>query len=236
MISKNDPPSGSPVMPESTSELNNLLQIISNTSAMIENIWDGNPGSEKYFAMLRASVARAEKITAGLVERSGGSASKVMVHPDLTAFTRPKNPSPPLPSQRQCILVVDDEEHLLTLSKRIFSDAGFEVVTAQSGFECLDFFRRRPRAFSLILLDLTMPVMNGEEIFTRLRDISTDVPIVVMTGFIDKEQLQRMLSAGLAGYLRKPHSPAEMVLYCKAILDSFRLSRTGAGAHKVTVH
>ena len=221
-------------MPEATSELNNLLQIISNTSTLIENIWDGNPGSEKYFAMLRQSVERAEKIAADLVERAGGSASKVLVHPDLTAFTRPKNPSPPFP-QRQCILVVDDEEHLLTLSKKIFSDAGFEIVTAQSGFECLDLFRRRPRAFNLILLDLTMPVMTGEETFTRLRAISTDVPVVVMTGFIDKEQLQRMLSAGLAGYLRKPHSPAEMVLYCKAILDSFRLSHTGAAEHKVTV-
>ncbi|MEP6685757.1 MAG: response regulator [Verrucomicrobiota bacterium] len=234
MISKNDPPSASPVLPESTSELNNLLQIISNTSALIENIWDGNPGSEKYFAMLRASVERAEKITGDLVERSGGAASRVLVHPDLAAFTRPRNPSPPL-SQRQCILVVDDEEPLLTLSKKIFSDAGFEVVTAQSGFECLDFFRRRPRAFSLILLDLTMPVMNGEETFTRARAISADVPIVVMTGFIDKEQLQRMLSAGLAGYLRKPVGPTEMVLYCKAILDSFHLSRTGGGTHKASV-
>jgi CheY-like chemotaxis protein len=235
MISNNDPPPVPPVTPEATSELNNLLQIISNTSALIENIWDGNPGSEKYFAMLRASVERAEKITATLVERAGGSASRVLIHPDLTAFTRPKNPSPPVP-QRECILVVDDEEPLLTLSNRIFSDAGFEVVTAQSGFECLDFFRRRPRAFSLILLDLTMPVMNGEETFTRLRAIATDVPIVIMTGFIDKEQLQRMISAGLAGYLRKPVGPAEMVLYCKAILDSSRLSRTGAGAHKATVH
>lgn len=214
-------------MPEATSELNNLLQIISNTSALIENIWDGNPSSEKYFAMLRASVERAEKIISQMVERSGGSPTKVLVHPDLAAFTRPKHPSPPFP-QGQCILIVDDEEHLLTLSKRIFSDAGFEVVTAQSGFECLDFVRRRPRAFNLVLLDLTMPVMNGEEIFTRLRAIIADVPIVIMTGFVDKEQLQRMLSAGLAGYLRKPHSPAEQVLYCKAILDKFRLSRAGS--------
>ena len=217
-------------MPESTSELNNLLQIISNTSALIENIWDGNPGSEKYFAMLRASVERAEKIISQMVERSGGSPTKVLVHPDLAAFTRPKNPSSPFP-QGQCILIVDDEEHLLTLSKRIFSDAGFEVVTAQSGFECLDFVRRRPRAFNLVLLDLTMPVMNGEEIFTRLRAITADVPVVIITGFVDKEQLQRMLSAGLAGYLRKPHSPTEMVLYCKAILDKFRLSRAGSGEH-----
>ncbi len=228
MSSNNQPPSSSSGSPEATSELNNLLQIISGTSALIENVWDGSPGSEKYFAMLRASVERAEKIISKMVERSGGSPSKVVIHPDLAAFTQPKNPSPP-PAKRQCILVVDDEENVLTLCKRIFADAGFEVVTAQSGFECIDFVRRRPRAFNLILLDLTMPVMNGAETFERLRAITTDVPIVLSTGFIDKEQLQGLISAGLAGYLRKPHGPTEMVLYCKAILDSFHLSRASSG-------
>lgn len=221
-------------MPEATSELNNLLQIISNTSGLIEKLWDGNPVSERYFAMLRASVDRAEQITAELVERSGGSASKVLLHPDLAAFTRPKNTAHSSPP-RQRIMVVDDEVNLLTLSQKIFSDAGYAVVTAQSGFECLDFFRRRPRDFNLILLDLTMPVMNGEETFERLRAISTEVPVVLTTGFIDKDQLQRMLSAGLAGYLRKPHGPSEMLLYCKAILDSFHLSRAGSAAQETAV-
>jgi CheY-like chemotaxis protein len=230
MTSKNGMPFSSRGRPEIPSELNNLLQIISNAAALIENIREGTPASEKYFAMLRASVERAEEITAQLVERSGGSASKVLIHPDLTAFTRPKSTAPPRP-RKPCILVVDDEEHLRALAQMIFSEAGFEVVTAKSGFECLDFFRRRPRHFHLILLDLTMPMMNGEETFERLRAISTDVPVVLMTGFIGKEQLQRMLSGGLAGYLRKPHGSTETLSYCKAIIDNFRLSRGSAVVH-----
>ena len=71
--------------------MNNLLEIISGTSAAIENIWDGNDGSQKYFDMLRTSVDRAAKVTAQLVEHAGGSDKKVLFHPELAAFAKQKN-------------------------------------------------------------------------------------------------------------------------------------------------
>ena len=60
-----------------------MLDIISGTSALIENIWDGNKDAEKYFEMLRVSVERAVKITAELTEGAGGSNKKVLLNPDL---------------------------------------------------------------------------------------------------------------------------------------------------------
>src|SRR5256886_4811706 len=65
------------------SELNNLIQIISGTSSLIENIWEGTPGSEKYFEMLRASIERAEQVTAQLVAQAGGSNKKRVLPGDL---------------------------------------------------------------------------------------------------------------------------------------------------------
>src|SRR4051812_38418450 len=84
-----------------TSELNNLLEIISGTSAAIENIWDGNDGAEKYFEMLRTSVDRAAKVTAQLVECAGGSDKKVLFHPELVGFAKQKNAIPPPPTKKQ---------------------------------------------------------------------------------------------------------------------------------------
>src|SRR5476649_597947 len=93
-----------------TSELNNLLEIISGTSAAIENIWDGNDGSQKYFEMLRTSVDRAAQVTAQLVEHAGGSDKKVLIHPELAAFAKKKNATAPAPARKQrSLLVVDDE-------------------------------------------------------------------------------------------------------------------------------
>jgi CheY-like chemotaxis protein len=211
-----------------TSELNNLLEIISGTSAAIENIWDGNEGSQKYFDMLRTSVDRAAQVTAQLAEHAGGSDKKVLFHPELASLGRSKNATPPPPAaKRQSILVVDDEPMALVLAKRVLAEAAFEVVTAQSGFECLDLFRKRPRHFDLILLDLTMPFMDGEETFGRLRSIRPDVVVLLSTGFIAQERLDRMLSAGMAGFLRKPHRPSELVANIRAILETVKMSRAG---------
>lgn len=230
----NEPPKDGPPSKGAsgaTSELNNLLEIISGTSAAIENIWDGNDGSQKYFEMLRASVDRAAQVTAQLVEHAGGSDKKVLLHPELTAFANPKGPAStvaPVPEKKkESILVVDDEPMALVLYKRVLSEAGFAVETAQSGFECLDLFRKSPHHFDLILLDLTMPFMDGEETFGRLRSIRSDVVVLLSTGFIVQERLDRMLNAGIAGFLRKPHRPQELVGHIKALLETVKLCRSG---------
>jgi CheY-like chemotaxis protein len=212
--------------PKAASELNNLLEIIAGTSSLIENIWEGNDGSEKYFSMLRASIDRAADITAELVAQAGGSDEKVLLHPELAAFARRKKILPPAPAKRR-ILAVDDEPMNLLLANRILSPAGFEVVTAQSGFECLDLFRKAPAQFDLVLLDLSMPFMDGEETFARLRSISPNVVVLLSTGFIEQERLDRMLQAGMSGFLRKPHRPAELVAHINAVLHTVKLSRNG---------
>ncbi|MEY2561385.1 MAG: two-component system, cell cycle sensor histidine kinase and response regulator CckA [Verrucomicrobiota bacterium] len=207
------------------SELNNLLEIISGTSSVIENIWAGNEGSQKYFDMLRTSVDRAAKVTAQLVEHAGGTDKKILLHPELTEFARPRKQPQAAPKRTRQLLVVDDEPMALVLAKRILSEAGFEVTTAQSGFECLDFVRKRPRHFDLVLLDLSMPFMDGEETFGRLRGINPELVVLLSTGFIAQERLDRMLAAGMAGFLRKPHRPDEMVAHVRSVIESVKMSR-----------
>src|SRR5437016_12112576 len=131
------------------SELNNLIQIISGTSSLIENIWEGRPGSEKYFEMLRASIERAEQVTAQLVAQAGGTDRKRVLPPDLEQrFDEALIAG--VPHQRKhSILLVDDEPMALELLHGVLTEAGYEVSVAQSGFECLDRFRRDTHAFDL---------------------------------------------------------------------------------------
>ena len=206
---------------KATSELNNLLQIISGTSTEIENLWEGSDGSEKYLATLRESIERAGTVAAQLAKQAGGADEKILMHPELAAFIKPKTVTQmPVPKPR--ILVVDDEEAVLLLVKQLLSASGYDVTTAQSGFECLDLFRRRPLAYQLVLLDLTMPFMDGEETFQRLREIRPDVPVVLCTGFIQSERLNRLMTVGLTGFLRKPLSPDEIVGNVRSVLASVK--------------
>src|SRR6266513_5379221 len=93
---------------KATSELNNLLQIISGTSAEIGNLWEGNEASEQYLNMLRSSIDRAGAVAAQLAEQAGGTDQKVLMHPELASFLKPKTISE-IPRAKPTVLIVDDE-------------------------------------------------------------------------------------------------------------------------------
>src|SRR5205085_7636951 len=109
------------------SELNNLIQIISGTSLLIENIWEGSPGSEKYFEMLRASVERAEQVTAQLVAQAGGASSKRLLPPGLEQRFNEALIAGAPNEHKHSILVVDDEPMALELLHGVLTDAGYDV-------------------------------------------------------------------------------------------------------------
>jgi CheY-like chemotaxis protein len=224
-----DKPLSKKEVSKATSELNNLLQIISGTTTEIANLRQGSDGSDQYLSMLRTSIQRAEAVTGQLAKQAGGTHQKVAMHPQLSGFVKPKKVAE-RPVAKPQILVVDDEEMALTLVKQLLTTSGYQVTTAQSGFECLDLFRRRPLGYQLVLLDLTMPVMDGEETLHRLRKIRPDVPILLCAGFIQHNRLERLMTAGLSGFLRKPFAPDEIASQVKAILESAKYSRTsGSG-------
>jgi CheY-like chemotaxis protein len=213
-----------------TSELNNLLQIISSTSELIHDLTKNNPGCEKYMKMLRESIERATEITTQLVRQSGGCEKKALLRPDFSDFIRSTTAESSRKTQ-QSVLVVDDEPMALNLARHILSQAGFHVTTVCSGFECIELCRSRPNDFDLVVLDLTMPEMDGAETFVRLHSICPDLSVVISTGFIAQEKLNHMLSSGLTGFMRKPLPPDEYVAHIRSILSkaSFWNSNLSSG-------
>ena len=80
-----------------------------------------------------------------------------------------------------------------------------------------------------------MPFMDGEETFVRLRAINPNVVVLLSTGFMAQERVDRMLAAGMAGFLRKPHRPDELVAQVEAALQKVNMSRAGCAAADITV-
>ncbi|MEO5717150.1 MAG: response regulator [Chthoniobacterales bacterium] len=212
-------------LPAAASEMNNLLQIITSTVKMLEKIWDGDARARKYFEMLHLSTDRATEVMSRLVAQAGGSERKILFHP---SFANPARSVAACANGRPCcIMVVDDEPMALVLSRQILTQAGFEVVTAQSGLECLELFRARPGRFGLVLLDLNMPLMDGEDTFHRLREIDPKAVVVLNTGFIEERRLAQMMEAGLAGFVRRPYHPMEVIAQIRSILAT--AASTGEG-------
>jgi PAS domain S-box-containing protein len=102
------------------------------------------------------------------------------------------------------VLVVDDEVRMRQTVARMMQRLGFELTLACNGREAVNIFRAEPDRFTLVLLDLTMPDMDGEQTFTELRRIRTDVRVILMSGFNAQEAMLRFPGKGLASFLQKP--------------------------------
>jgi PAS domain S-box-containing protein len=108
------------------------------------------------------------------------------------------------------VLLVEDEEHIRWLAKQMLQKIGFEVAMACDGREAVSTFGRDPASFVCVLMDLTMPHMDGYTAFRELRRIQPDVKVILMSGYSEKDIGERFSGSGLAGFLAKPYPLTEL--------------------------
>jgi signal transduction histidine kinase/HAMP domain-containing protein len=108
------------------------------------------------------------------------------------------------------ILLVDDEESLIALGARMLEHLGFTVLTATDGLQAADLYRKRGKEIDLVLMDLTMPHMDGAEAFGELRRLNPDVRVVLASGYSHEDVASRFAEKGLDGVLQKPYSLAKL--------------------------
>ncbi len=250
-------------------ELNNLLQVISESSQVIENLCGNAPDTDKYFAILRNGVERAARVTQIMITRVGGyntgpSVSMPSVttpavqspSPTIAALARPTTPSvpssvparpatTPAPSAtivsaipgdvkvnnptgaRELVMIVDDEDFVTLLAQRVLTDEGYRVVTAKDGFQALELYRKLRDHLSLVILDFTMPVMDGSDVFNELLAINPRVPVVLSSGFAEQESIRAMLARGLRGFIPKPYTQKKLLEQVRSVLDTLQSERSG---------
>ena len=119
-------------------------------------------------------------------------------------------PAPATPP-RASILLVDDERDVLRLMQTFLERAGYEVATAEDGEEALARFRELQERLGLVVLDLTMPGMGGDEVLTAMTALNRDVPVMLTSGFSEEEVARRGGRLPNAAFLPKPYLPAELV-------------------------
>jgi len=105
------------------------------------------------------------------------------------------------------VLVVDDEETIRDVATMMLEDMGFSTLTAIDGRDAVDAYRHHAADIVAVLLDMTMPKMDGSECFRELRRINPGVKVVLSSGYNEEEATSRFTGKGLAGFLQKPYSP-----------------------------
>ncbi len=115
-------------------------------------------------------------------------------------------------------LVIDDEQVVLKIAQDVLSRRGMRVLTADNGKSGVEIFREHHSIVSVVLLDLKMPVMGGDEAFPLLHQINPDVPIILSSGFDEREVTQRFGDRKPAGFLQKPYTSQRLISAVAAVL------------------
>ena len=132
---------------------------------------------------------------------------------------RLKEPAPAVPDARQkTILVVDDEEVVRDLLAGLLSQEGFKVLRAEDGAAAVALFEKRTASIDLVILDMIMPRMKGEEVLARLRGMEASPKVVISSGFMTEGQRDKLKEYGVDGFLDKPYGEEEALNIVRSVL------------------
>ncbi len=117
------------------------------------------------------------------------------------------------------ILLVDDEEYVRDLGKRILERVGYRVITAANGKEALDKYAREQSNIALVILDLVMPQMGGEKCLEELLKINPQLKVIISTGHSLNAQAHLHLGVLVKGFVNKPYEALQMMQTVKRVLE-----------------
>jgi nitrogen-specific signal transduction histidine kinase/CheY-like chemotaxis protein len=153
-------------------------------------------------------------------EPGQGSTFKVY----LPVVSRPAEDTTPEEAEivggTETVLVVDDEESVQALLRRILEEGGYTVLLAADGVEATELYAERSAEIDLVVLDIIMPRMGGRKTYERLREINPEVKVLLSSGYSKKGRAQDIMAAGAKGFLQKPYDLRAVLRQVREVLGN----------------
>jgi CheY-like chemotaxis protein len=166
-------------------------------------------------------IVRGHKGTMKVYSRAGEGTTFKVLFPATDQAALPKKTTALLPvSKNELILVIDDEDIIRRTAKSMLERYGYTVIVAENGKEGVELFQVLAGKVVVVLLDMTMPIMNGEEAFSRLKSIKPDVKVILSSGYNEVEAVRRFTGKGLAGFIQKPYSSITLGEKLRAVIET----------------
>lgn len=122
------------------------------------------------------------------------------------------------------ILVVEDEDTVRLVMERSLEHLGYQVFAADSGRQALEIFQKDVNQFDLVVLDMMMPEMSGDELFFKLRELNPSVPCLIASGYASEKRTGKMISAGKCGFIQKPFGVDDLAAEVRRCIDEYTAS------------
>jgi PAS domain S-box-containing protein len=116
------------------------------------------------------------------------------------------------------VLVIDDEEMVRNLVQAVLEKFGYRCMFAENGARGVELFSQWPDEFSIVLLDLTMPVMDGEEALGHILRLRPNAKVLILSGYDESEVMRKFGNSNIAGFLQKPFSAGRLAQKIREVL------------------
>ena len=120
----------------------------------------------------------------------------------------------------ETILLVEDEQELLTVMQAELGRKGYKVLTASDGVEAVKIYTQSAERIALVLSDVGLPKLDGAGLFTTLRQFDPNIRFILASGYLDASLKSSLLEAGAKGFIQKPYDPKEVLERIRTTLDA----------------
>ncbi|MCZ7358390.1 MAG: PAS domain S-box protein [Candidatus Methanoperedens sp.] len=127
----------------------------------------------------------------------------------------------------ESILVVDDEDQILELTRKTLETHGYRVITANNGEEAIALYKQNREIIKLVLMDMMMPVMEGQESIRIISGVNPEVKIIAVSGLAEKDKLKKIAEAHVNAFLPKPYTAEKLLKTIHEVIGA----KHGAGEH-----
>ncbi|MBW1707838.1 MAG: response regulator, partial [Deltaproteobacteria bacterium] len=119
----------------------------------------------------------------------------------------------------ETVLLVDDEEMIIEVGEQLLKKLGYRVLTAVSGKEATEIYKKNKDKIAIIILDMIMPAMSGSDTFDKLREINPGIKVLLSSGYSINGQATEILGRGCDGFIQKPFNMKGLSQKLRQILD-----------------
>jgi CheY-like chemotaxis protein len=119
----------------------------------------------------------------------------------------------------ETILLVDDEEVILNVTREILQNLGYVVLSANNGQEAISVYKNKNKGISLVILDMIMPDLKGSQTFNQLKEIKADVKVLLSSGYSLDGQATQLIESGCKAFIQKPYTISELSRKVREVLE-----------------
>ncbi len=156
------------------------------------------------------------------IESLSGVGTRVDVYFPATELpvlvTRPEEIRPQAPAASERLLLIDDDRVLLSVTREILMRLGYTVEAHSDLEQALEVFRADPEAWDLVITDRSMPKLSGEELAGALKGLRPDIPVLMLSGYVSSEDVERLSEVGISAVVGKPILPDELATVVRDVL------------------